>query len=111
LSKTAKQADVATIRLEGSIRMGEKVDKLRAAVEDNLDKGSVRLILDMSAVTALDSSGIGIMVRCLTMAKQKGGNIKLAGVPEKSIQSMTTTGVLKLFETFPDAASAAKSFE
>lgn len=106
----ANNTAVAIIRLEGNIRMGEKVDKLRAAVEDNLEKGATRMVIDFSRVTALDSSGIGILVRCLTMTKQKGGSIKLAAVPEKSVQSMTTTGVLKLFETFPDESSAVKSF-
>lgn len=111
MPKAANQAEVAIIRLEGNIRMGEKVDKLRAAVEENLDKGAVRIVIDFSRVTALDSSGIGILVRCLTMTKQKGGNIKLSALSEKTVQSMTTTGILKLFETFPDEASAAKSFE
>ena len=110
MTKTAKQAEVAIIRLEGNIRMGEKVDKLRAAVEENLANGANRIVVDMSKVSALDSSGIGILVRCMTMAKHKGGAVKLSAIPEKASQSMHTTGILKLFETFPDEASAVASF-
>ena len=112
MPKTAKpQTEAAVIRLEGNIRMGEKVDKLRAAVEENLKQGSVRMVIDMSRVSALDSSGIGVLVRCLTLAKQKGGTVKLSAIPEKAQQSMITTGILKLFETFPDEAAAVASFK
>ena len=110
MTKVAKQAAVAVIRLEGNIRMGEKVDKLRAAVEENLKQGSVRIVIDMSRVSALDSSGIGVLVRCLTLAKQKGGIVKLSAVPEKATQTMLTTGILKLFEIFADEAAAVASF-
>lgn len=90
--------------------MGDKVDKLRSAVEDNLAKGNTRIVIDMSRVSALDSSGIGVLVRCLTMAKHKGGMVKLSAIPEKAAQTMLTTGILKLFEQFPDEASAVASF-
>lgn len=110
MSHPIEQAEVAVIRLEGNIRMGEKVDKLRSAVEENLGKGAVRMVIDMSRVTTLDSSGIGVLVRCLTLAKQKGGTIKLSAVPEKAEQTMLTTGILKLFETFPNETAALASF-
>jgi anti-anti-sigma factor len=110
LTKAANNTEVAIVRLEGNIRMGEKVDKLRSAVEENLANGKARIVIDMSRVSALDSSGIGILVRCMTMAKQKGGVVKLSAVPEKASQSMLTTGILKLFETYPDEASAIASF-
>ncbi|HUS18475.1 MAG TPA: STAS domain-containing protein [Terriglobales bacterium] len=111
MTNAAKQAEVAVIRLEGNIRMGDKVDKLRSAVEEKLSSGSNRIVIEMSRVSALDSSGIGILVRCLTLAKHKGGMVKLAALPEKASQSMLTTGILKLFETFPDEASAIASFQ
>jgi anti-anti-sigma factor len=110
MTNVAKHAEVTIIRLEGNIRMGEKVDKLRSSVEENLANGLTRIVIDMSKVTALDSSGIGVLVRCLTLAKHKGGIVKLASIPEKASQSMLTTGILKLFETFPDEASAVASF-
>ena len=110
MSNVAKPAEVAVIRLEGNIRMGEKVDKLRSAVEDSLNQGNPRIVIDMSRVSALDSSGIGVLVRCLTLAKHKGGAIKLSAIPEKASQTMFTTGILKLFEQFPDEAAAVASF-
>lgn len=110
MTNVAKQAEVAVIRLEGNIRMGEKVDRLRSDVEENLAKGNVRIVIDMSRVSAVDSSGIGVLVRCLTLAKQKGGLVKLSAIPEKASQSMQTTGILKLFQTFPDEAAAVASF-
>lgn len=104
------QMDVRVIAPEGHLRMGDQVDWLRSEVDSNLRAGNFRLVVDMSKVTSIDSSAIGVLVRSLTLSKQKGGTLRLAAVPNNAAQVMKVTGVLKLFETFPDSAQAIASF-
>lgn len=104
------QGAVKVLALQGHMRMGEPTDRLRAEIEQNIHGGSSKLVLDMSAVKSLDSSGIGVLVRGLTLSKQHGGTVKLAALPEPVIHTLKITGLLKLFEVFPDAASAVASF-
>jgi len=90
--------------------MGDAVDNLRATIDDYLKKGNARIVVDLKEATALDSSGIGVLVRGLSLAKQKGGTLKLSAVPAASQQTLQITGVARLFEIFSDSAAAEASF-
>jgi anti-anti-sigma factor len=98
------------ITLTGQVRTGAAVDGLRAKVEESIRAGQPRVIVDMSKVTSLDSSGIGVLVRSLTQLKQQGGTLKLVGLPQGVAHTLKTTGVLRLFEVFPEVADAMNSF-
>jgi anti-anti-sigma factor len=103
-------SEVSVIRLQGNVRMGDVVDSLRMSVDHNLKEGHSKLVLDMSRVLSLDSSGIGVIVRSLSLAKRQGGVIKLSAVPPAVMQTLQVTGVYRLFEFFDDESTAVASF-
>ncbi len=110
MAQLTNQSEVRVISPEGHLRMGDQVDWLRNEVDANLATGHARLVIDMSKVTSIDSSAIGVLVRSLSLSKQKGGTVKLAAVPTNAVQVLKVTGILKLFETFSDSAQALNSF-
>ena len=57
--------------------MGPAVDGLRQAMEEAIGNGDTRIVVNLSEVSMIDSSGIGLLVRFLASTKQLGGNIKL----------------------------------
>jgi len=97
------------ITLEGAMRTGTAVDSFRLIVDESLRSGQPHIVVDMSKVTSLDSSGIGVLVRSLAQLKQKGGSLKLVAVPHVASQTLKITGVLRLFEVFPKLDDALKS--
>jgi anti-anti-sigma factor len=97
------------ITLEGAMRTGAAVDSFRLKVDESLRSGQFHIVADMSKVTSLDSSGIGVLVRSLAQLKQQGGSLKLVGVPHVASQTLKITGVLRLFEVFPKLDDALKS--
>jgi anti-sigma B factor antagonist len=101
---------VKVIKLAGHIRMGEAIDRFRNEIDGEMAQGNCRFLVDMTDVRSLDSSGIGMLVRSLSLAKQRGGTIKLANVPQQASQTLRVTGVLRLFEVFESEAAALKSF-
>lgn len=111
MSELTNRGEVKIVTMQGQVRMGEAVDNLRSAVDQHLAAGHARLVMNMEKLTTLDSSGIGVLVRSLTLAKQKGGTLKLAAAPPVAIQTLKVTGLLRLFEVFPTEAEAVKSFE
>ncbi len=102
---------VRVIKLRGRLSLGETVDRLRATVEDLFGSGQNRLVMELEELTTVDSSGIGLLTRLLTSAKQQGGSLKLVNPSKFVVQTLKLVGLLKLFETFPDTPSAAASFE
>jgi anti-sigma B factor antagonist len=105
------QSDVKIIKLRGRLNLGESVDRMRDTFEDLLNAGQTRFVIDLGEVSMIDSSGIGLLVRYLTAAKQRAGSLKLLNPSKFAVQTLRMTGLLKLFETFDDQEQAVSSFQ
>jgi anti-sigma B factor antagonist len=105
------QSDVKVIKLRGRLNLGEAVDRMRDTFEDLLNAGQTRFVIDLAEVSMIDSSGIGLLIRYLTAAKQRGGSVKLLSPSKFAVQTLRMTGLLKLFETFDDQEQAVCSFQ
>ncbi len=105
-----KKDGVQVIRLRGDLKIGEAVDEFRRTVEDLLGGGDSRLVISVAEVPMIDSSGIGVLVRSLTTAKQKGGSLKLVNPSKLALQTLRIVGLVNLFEIFDDEESAIASY-
>ena len=76
----------------------------------NVAAGDHRFVMDLGEITMLDSSGIGLLVRCLTAAKQSAGAVKLLNPSKFVVQTLRMTGLLNLFQVFGDLDRALESF-
>ena len=104
------QAQVKLIKLRGKLVLGEPADKLAATFTDLLAAGESRFILDLEEVPMVDSSGIGLLVRFLTAAKQKGGSIKLLNPTKMVVQTFKLVRILNIFDVYDDAQTAVASY-
>jgi anti-sigma B factor antagonist len=101
---------VQVIRLRGDLKMGPPVDALRRALDETTQSGDYNLVLNLSEVPMVDSTGIGILVRTLTSAKERGGALKLINPSRFTAQTLKLVGVLNLFEVFLEEDAALQSF-
>lgn len=105
-----RHSQVQVVQLRGPLRMGAAVDSLRQTIEDALGSGDTRILINLSEVPMIDSSGIGLLVKFLVSAKQRGGNIKLAEPSKFAVQTLRMVGVLNLFEIYDTDDAAIQSF-
>ena len=72
--------------------------------------GSSRLVVDLTPLNFIDSSGLGALVTALKAARQAGGDIRLCGLttPVKSIFELTR--LYRVFDIFENRAEAVASF-
>jgi len=104
------QAHVKIIKLRGRLGLGVSLDRTSETLTDLLDTGEVHFLLDLQEVPLIDSSGIGLLVRYLTAAKQRGGSLKLLNPSKFALQTLKLVRVLNLFEVFEDLQQAVASF-
>jgi anti-sigma B factor antagonist len=104
------QSEVNIIKLRGRLNLGDSVDRMREAVDELMDSGESRFVVDLGEVAMIDSSGIGLLVRSLTAAKQHGGSLKLLNPSKFAVQTLRMIGVLNLFEVFDNLDQAVASF-
>jgi anti-sigma B factor antagonist len=101
---------VKLVKLRGRLNLGDSVDRLRDTLADLMSSGDTRVVLDLSEVPWIDSSGIGLLVKILTSAKQRGGSIKLLNPSKFTVQTLKMICLLDLFEVFDDQEQAVASF-
>ncbi len=102
---------VKLVKLKGRLSMGPPLDRFNATMTELLGQGQNRIVLDLEEVPTIDSSGIGMLVRHLTSAKQSGGAIRLLKPSKFTVQTLKMVGLLNLFTTFEDSKDAVASFQ
>lgn len=105
-----KYGEVQVLRLRGSLTLGSPVDNLRQALDDLLSAGDSNLVLNLSDVRWIDSSGVGVVVKALTSAKRLGGTLKLVNPSKLAQQTLKMCGLLPLFEIYSEEPDAVQSF-
>ena len=61
---------------------------------------SKKLVVDLAAVSYIDSSGLATLVEILKKTKSQGGNLGLAGLSDKVKSLFEITKLDKLFQLF-----------
>jgi anti-sigma B factor antagonist len=103
------QGEVGVIRLKGGLRLGQAVDELRATMDRVFADGALNLVINITDVPMIDSSGIGLLVRSQVHAKQRGGRVTLINPSPFAMQTLKITGVLNIFEVSNDEQAAVQS--
>lgn len=99
------------MKLKGRLSMGPALDRFNSTLNELLSQGQNKIVLDVAEVPTIDSSGIGMLVRYLTTAKQGGGAIRLLKPSKFTMQTLKMVGLLNLFATFDDLPQAVASFQ
>ncbi len=103
--------DVRIISLSGKITIGAGDVMLRELINDSLEAGSTKILLDLGGISAIDSSGIGEMVASYTSAKNRGAQLKLVNLSKKINDILQVTQLITVFDVFSNQDEAIKGFE
>jgi len=102
--------DVVILDLQGRMVTGEGDRMLRAAVNGLADSEKSRILLNLAAVSYVDSSVLSEIVRTYTTVTRDGGKLKLLGLPPKIHDLLSMTRLLTVFETYQSEDEAVRSF-
>ncbi len=101
---------IEVIKLDGKITIGSGDQQLRDVIGNAVSQGNSRILLDMSGVTTIDSSGIGELVGSYTTVTNRGGKLKLLHLPAKLNELLHVTQLITVFEVYDNEQQAVASF-
>ena len=107
---TDRSQGVAIVRINEARLMYPLLSEFANTVTALLGAGERRVLLDMSAVTYVDSATIGCLMDLYRQASAAGGALKLSGVQKRVETMLTMTGAQNFLQIHADEASAVKSF-
>jgi anti-sigma B factor antagonist len=108
--ETRTVGEVHVLDCSGKITLGEGTMAIRNAVKDVLKGGGKKIILNLSDVNYIDSSGIGELVSSYTTVTNQGGHLKLVNLTKKIQELLAITKLLTVFQVFDSEQAAIASF-
>jgi anti-sigma B factor antagonist len=103
--------DIAIITVTGDITLNKGSDVvLRDKVRSLLQQGRTKVLLDLGAVSYVDSAGLGELVQAYATAKNKGGSLKLLRPAKRLKDLLTLTKLVTVFDTYDTEADGIASF-
>jgi len=101
---------VIIIYPEGKITLGDGDQELGEAVRTALEQGARKIVINLTKVSYLDSSGVGELVGCYTSIKNRGGELRICGMNARIINLITMTSLHSVFEVKDTEEEALTGF-
>jgi anti-sigma B factor antagonist len=100
---------ISILDLSGRLTSFE-IGALRDALSRLLLHGRKNLVLNLSRLQYLDSSGIGELAREYVSVVKHGGQMKVVGLSPKVEEILKITQLYQVFPEFPSEEEALRSF-
>jgi anti-anti-sigma factor len=102
---------VVILDLKGQMTLtGEEEPHLLRRIRRAVEDGHRRVLLNLTHVSYVDSTGIGEIVGAYTRVVREGGMLKLCGVSPRTQELLDTTNLGSVIESFATEADALESF-
>jgi len=101
----------AVIELKGSLLSDTEGQALFALGEKILAEGNKNIILDLTQLKHVNSSGLGIFIRLLTRTRNLGGDVVICGINQGVSNLFTITKLHTIFRFAPTAEEALVLFK
>jgi anti-anti-sigma factor len=95
----------AVTRLNGKLSL----ETVNSFIQTMRQEPAKHLVLDMSGLSFLDSSGVGALVSLFVTRKHTGKTLVLAGLTKQGIAVLQVSGLLKLIPAYPSVEAAVSA--
>ena len=102
--------EVMVLNLSGKIMGGPDHEKFQTEIKSLVSDGHVDILLNMSRVNWVNSTGLGILVSAYHTLKKNGGQLKICEVSDRIDNILNVTQLKLVFETFDSCDEALASF-
>ena len=108
--ETRKKNDVVIVDFEGRLAVGVGDELLPQLVEQLLNEGTKKILLNLSEMDYIDSNGLGELVQSLKAAKRVGASLRLLKPQDRVKKTLRLTNLLPMFSVYDTEVEAMKSF-
>ena len=95
---------------EGEIMGGDETKPIQDRVYASIRDGRQFVVLDMKNVSWINSSGLGLLMACLTTLRGSGGDLRLACVSDRVRRPILITRLDQVLLMFASVEEATKNF-
>jgi anti-sigma B factor antagonist len=110
VTEQGPQAGHHVIAVRGEIDLFT-APQLKQAVVEAIDAGDDRVVIDLSELTFLDSTGLGVLIGAVRRLRAKGGALAIVNTEPSIAKTFQITGLDKVFTILPTRAEALAALD
>jgi anti-sigma B factor antagonist len=107
--EVTQAGQIAVVGPQGDLDMAV-ADELKRVLAGLIDKGQSRVVMDLSQVGYIDSSGMGVLVASMKQARAAGGDVRLCALQADVRAIFEMTRLIKVMSSHPTRQEALASW-
>ena len=100
------EPDITVFAISGRLILGDLLPSVESAMRETIDGGVRKLVIDLTGLNMIDSSGIGTLIKRIEQMEQAGGRICVAGAHGAVAKVFHTIRIDRIVALDADLASA-----
>lgn len=103
-----KDEELILISLKGNLMGKQQVESLLEEIDFFFNEGLKKIIIDLSEMEYMNSTGLNVLINIFTQARNKGGEVIITNIPEKINQLLIITKLNSIFNIEKTVEAAKK---
>jgi anti-sigma B factor antagonist len=105
-----EQDEVVILSLAGKIMGGPEASEINGKINQLMDDGKLKIVIDLGEVDWMNSSGLGILIDAVTVLKNNNGALRLVNVSDRINNLLKITKLNTVFDVCASLDEAKGSF-
>lgn len=106
----SERQNCVVVEFKGNVMGGPDAINLNEKLHELIEKDRANVIADLSKVTFMNSSGLGMLIGGLTTMRKAGGDLRIANASDKIENLLAITKLNTVFKHFKSLDDAVESF-
>jgi anti-anti-sigma factor len=111
LEVSSRESDgIHFLQIQGRLTIGEPSEHLNGFTQHLLQQGARKMVVNLTSIPQIDSSGISSLVKLSISLARQGGGLHLVCGPGRVRDALTVTRLVEAIPTFDSEAAASAGF-
>src|SRR5690625_4227642 len=103
--------NAVVVTLKGNVMGGRESSKRDGNLHGLREQGKKNVVVDLSKVKFMNSSGLGMLISGLTTMRNAGGDLRLANVAHRIQSLLVVTRLITVFKNYDSVDEAVESYD
>lgn len=107
----SERYNCVVIEFKGNVMGGPDAVSLNEKIHELIDNNRTNVVVDLSKVKFMNSSGLGMLIGALTTMRKAGGDLRIANATDKIESLLIITKLITVFKHFKSLDEAIESYK
>ena len=103
------EPDITVFAITGRLNLGNTLISIEDSLKKLIAEGVRKLVIDLTGLTGIDSSGIGMLMLCAGEMQRHGGSIRIAGAHDSVKKVFEIVHLNRVIQVYPDVETSCQS--